>query len=135
MRTRNARRGFAAVATSVMLVILIPVFGLAIDVTLLYVDKTRLQGAVDGAALALTLTAFRARGTSDSAQIAAAVKAAAQYVYLNYPSSFFFTNSVTVTQDPAGQTGDVTIDETGGEPEDCRRHRPCERSDSVHALA
>jgi Flp pilus assembly protein TadG len=110
MRTKNARRGFAAVATSVMLVILIPVFGLAIDVTLLYVDKTRLQGAVDGAALAGAESL--ARGTSDAAQIAAAVGAGAQYVFLNYPSSFFFTNSVTVTQDPTGKTGDVIIDET-----------------------
>jgi Flp pilus assembly protein TadG len=110
MRTKNAQRGFAAVATSVMLVILIPVFGLAIDVTLLYVDKTRLQGAVDGAALAGAESL--ARGTSDAAQISAAVKAAAQYVFLNYPSTFFFTNSVTVTQDATGLTGDVRVDET-----------------------
>ena len=110
MRTKNTRKGFAAIATTIMLVILIPVFGLAIDVTLLYVDKTRLQGAVDGAALAGAESL--ARGTSDSAQIAAAVGAAAQYVFLNYPSSFFFTNSVTVTQDATGKTGDVTIDET-----------------------
>lgn len=110
MRTKNTQRGFAAIATTIMLVILIPVFGLAIDVTLLYVDKTRLQGAVDGAALAGAESL--ARGTSDSAQISAAVSAAAQYVYLNYPASFFFTNSVTVTQDSTGKTGDVTVDET-----------------------
>jgi Flp pilus assembly protein TadG len=45
MRKRQAERGIAVIATTIMLVILIPVIGLAIDVTLVYVDKARLQGA------------------------------------------------------------------------------------------
>jgi Flp pilus assembly protein TadG len=105
MRTRRAEQGIAVIATTIMLVILIPVIGLALDVTLLYVDKARLQGAVDGAALAGAESL--ARGTNDSAQKTAAAQAAASYVFLNYPSSFFFTNSVTVNQ-----ATDVTIDET-----------------------
>ncbi len=105
MRTRQAERGIAVIATTIMLVILIPVIGLALDVTLLYVDKARLQGAVDGAALAGAESL--ARGDNDSAQKTAAAQAAASYVFLNYPTSFFFTNSVTVNQ-----ATDVTIDET-----------------------
>jgi Flp pilus assembly protein TadG len=105
MRTRQAERGIAVIATTIMLVILIPVIGLALDVTLLYVDKAKLQGAVDGAALAGAESL--ARGDNDSAQQTAAKQAAASYVFLNYPSSFFFTNSVTVNQ-----ATDVTIDET-----------------------
>jgi Flp pilus assembly protein TadG len=105
MRTRQSERGIAVIATTIMLVILIPVIGLALDVTLLYVDKAKLQGAVDGAALAGAESL--ARGTNDSAQQTAAKQAAASYVFLNYPSSFFFTNSVTVNQ-----ATDVTIDET-----------------------
>jgi Flp pilus assembly protein TadG len=108
MRTRAAERGMAVVAATVMLVLLIPVTGLAIDVTLLYVDKARLQGAADGAALAGAESL--ARGTTDAAQQLAAQQAAAEYVFLNYPSSFFFTNTVTVcyTCNPS----DVQINET-----------------------
>jgi Flp pilus assembly protein TadG len=105
MRTRQSERGIAVIATTIMLVILIPVIGLALDVTLLYVDKAKLQGAVDGAALAGAESL--ARGDNDSAQQTAARQSAAAYVFLNYPSSFFFTNSVTVNQ-----ATDVTIDET-----------------------
>jgi Flp pilus assembly protein TadG len=104
-RRRQAQRGIAVIATSVMLVILIPVIGLGIDVTLLYVDKTRLQGAVDGAALAGAKSL--SRGNDDPTQQANAKQQAADYVFLNYPSSFFFTNSITVSQ-----STDVTIDES-----------------------
>ncbi len=95
----------AVIAATIMLVILIPVIGLAIDVTLLYVDKARLQGAADGAALAGAESL--ARGTNDAAQQTSARQAAAEYVFLNYPTTFFFTNSITVNQ-----ATDVTIDET-----------------------
>src|ERR1700735_2090597 len=108
LRKKEGQRGIAVIATTIMLVMLIPFTGLAIDVTLLYVDKAKLQGAVDGAALAGAESL--ARGTSDSAQIANAVSAAAQYIYLNYPNNFFFTNTVTVTQDATGQTGDIRVD-------------------------
>lgn len=104
-KTRQTERGMAVIATTIMLVILIPVIGLAIDVTMLYIDKARLQGAVDGAALAGA--EGLARGTSDATQQTNAKQAAAEYVFLNYPTTFFFTNSVTVNQ-----TTDVTIDET-----------------------
>ena len=105
MRKKRAERGIAVIATTIMLVILIPVIGLAIDVTLLYVDKARLQGAADGAALAGAESL--ARGANDAAQQTSARQAAAEYVFLNYPTTFFFTNSVTVNQ-----LTDVTIDET-----------------------
>ncbi|HTB15932.1 MAG TPA: pilus assembly protein TadG-related protein [Bryobacteraceae bacterium] len=104
-RKRQAERGIAVIATTIMLVILIPVIGLAIDVTLLYVDKARLQGAADGAALAGAESL--ARGTNDAAQQTSARQAAAEYVFLNYPTTFFFTNSITVNQ-----ATDITIDES-----------------------
>jgi Flp pilus assembly protein TadG len=105
MRKRQAERGIAVIATTIMLVMLIPVVGLSIDVTLLYVDKARLQGAVDGAALAGAESL--ARGANDAAQQTSARQAAAMYVFLNYPTNFFFTNSVTVNQ-----ATDVTINES-----------------------
>ena len=104
-KARRTERGMAVIATTIMLVILIPVIGLAIDVTMLYIDKARLQGAVDGAALAGA--EGLARGTLDATQQTNAKQAAAQYVFLNYPTTFFFTNSITVNQ-----ATDVTIDET-----------------------
>ena len=104
-KTRQAERGIALVIASIMLIILVPVIGLVIDVTLLYVDKTHLQGAVDGAALAGAKSL--SRGSDDATQQVNAKREAANYVYLNYPSTFFFTNSLTVSQ-----STDVTIDET-----------------------
>lgn len=98
-------RGIAIVVTCIILVLAIPMCGLAIDTTLLYVIKCRLQGAVDGAALAAAQGL--ARGTSDQAQITAAQNAAATYVMLNYPASYFFTTSITCSP-----TTDVSIDET-----------------------
>jgi Flp pilus assembly protein TadG len=95
----------AIIATCVMMTILIPFMGLAIDVSLLYVDKTHLQAAVDGAALAGAHSL--SRGTTDSAQQTAAKLAAAEYVFANFPSGFLFSSAVTVNQ-----TTDITIDET-----------------------
>jgi Flp pilus assembly protein TadG len=102
---KQAQRGFALILTSIMLIILIPVIGLAIDVTLLYVDKARLQGAVDGAALAAARSL--SRGNDDPTQQINAKKAAATSVFLNYYNGSTFTNSVTVSQ-----ATDVTIDES-----------------------
>ena len=98
-------RGIAIMVSCILLVLAIPMVGLTIDGTLLYIVKSRLQGAVDGAALAATQGL--ARGTNDTAQVTAAQNAGATYVMLNYPASFFFTSNVTV--DP---TTDVTVDES-----------------------
>ncbi len=93
---RRNQRGIAIYVSCVMMVIAIPMMGLAIDTTVLYVVKSRLQGAVDGAALAASKAL--AHGTDDGTQIANAQAAAATYVMLNYPASYFFTTNVTVSQ-------------------------------------
>lgn len=102
---RRNQRGIALFVSCVMMVIAIPMMGLAIDATVLYVVKSRLQGAVDGAALAATKAL--AHGSNDAQQVANAKAAAATYVMLNYPASYFFTTNVTVDQ-----TVDVTVDES-----------------------
>jgi hypothetical protein len=104
-RRRQTQRGISVLAASLMLIITIPFTGLAIDVTLLYVDKARLQAATDGAALAGAKAL--ARGNDDPTQQLNAKQAAASYVYLNYPATFFFTNSITVNQ-----ATDITVDES-----------------------
>ena len=102
---KQHQRGIAILTSSIILILAIPMLGLAIDSTVLYVVKCRLQGAVDGAALAAAKAL--ARGSDDSAQITNAQNSAATYVMLNFPRGYFFTTSVTV--DP---TTDVTVDES-----------------------
>lgn len=100
---RIHERGVAVYVTAVILVMAVPMAGLAIDGTILYILKCRLQGAVDGAALAAARSL--ARGSDDAAQVDSAKIAAVTYTKLNFPSSYFFTGDVTIDK-----TNDVNID-------------------------
>jgi len=100
---RLRERGVAIYVTAVILVMAIPMAGLAIDGTVLYILKCRLQGAVDGAALAAARSL--ARGSDDTSQVDAAKTAAVTYTKLNFPSNYFFTSDVTIDRD-----ADVTVD-------------------------
>jgi len=86
--------GIAVYVAAAMLVLIVPMVGLAIDSTLLYIVKTRLQGAVDGAALAASRSL--ARGADGTTQRTAAVASAQTYVMLNYPSGYFFGNNIVI---------------------------------------
>lgn len=108
---KQSQRGISVMMTAWFLVFfMIPMVGLTIDTTMLYVDKTRLQGAVDGAALAAAKSL--ARGTTDALQQAAAAQAAATYVYLNYAPTLFLTTNIQVTPVSPYSSGDVIIDES-----------------------
>ncbi len=100
---RSRESGVAIYITAVLLVMIVPMVGLAIDSTLLYIVKTRLQGAVDGAALAAARGL--SRGSDDASQIAAAKTAGKTYVMLNYPTGFLFSNNVSIDA-----TNGVSID-------------------------
>ena len=100
---RIGERGVAIYVTAVILVMAIPMVGLAIDGTMLYIIKSRLQGAVDGAALAAARAL--ARGSDSATQTASAKAAAVAYVKLNYPDSYFFSQPVVVDA-----TNDVSVD-------------------------
>jgi len=87
------------------MVLLIPSAGLSIDAALLYYTKTRLQGAVDGAALgaarALSLGATPAQQTTNAKQDAV------NWFYANFPTTLWETSNtqmdqtmVTVVDDP-----------------------------------
>jgi len=104
-RAARRQRGIAIMVTCIFLVIGIPMIGLAIDGTMLYIVKSRLQGAVDGAALAAAQGL--SRGNIDSTQVTNAQNAGSTYVMLNYPSNYFFTTSIT-----CNPTSDVTVDES-----------------------
>src|ERR1035438_1920231 len=108
---KQSERGISVMMTAWFLVFfMIPMVGLTIDTTMLYVDKTRLQGAVDGAALAAAKSL--ARGTTDAAQQASAAQAAATYVYLNYAPTLFLTTNIQVTPVSPYSSGDVIINES-----------------------
>jgi Flp pilus assembly protein TadG len=100
---RIKERGAAIYVTACILVMAVPMAGLAIDGTVLYILKCRLQGAVDGAALAAARSL--ARGSDDTAQVSSAKIAAVTYTKLNFPSNYFFTSDVTIDQNT-----DVTVD-------------------------
>jgi Flp pilus assembly protein TadG len=80
--------------TAVIMMTAIPLIGLAIDGTLLYIVKCRLQGAVDGAALVAARSL--ARGADTNAQKISAQNAAVAYVKLNFPDGYFFANNVNI---------------------------------------
>lgn len=88
------RRGIAVLVFALMMVIIIPMIGLAIDCSILFVTKARLQGAVDGAVLAGARAL--ARGSDGSTQTSAAQTAAAAYVRLNFPSGYFMSSNLSV---------------------------------------
>ncbi len=94
MNRLQREKGMAIVAAAVILLITVPMVGLAIDVSMLFIAKTRLQGAVDGAALQGARSL--ARGANGSAQIANAQTAATAYVKSNFPSGFFFSSGLTI---------------------------------------
>ena len=103
---RFARQsGFALYMATLMMLMIIPMIGLAIDASLLYVVKTRLQGAVDGAALAGAHAL--SHGSDSATELTAATVAAQTYVKLNYPSTFFFSQDVVLNA-----TTGVVIDES-----------------------
>ena len=100
------------------LVFIIPMIGLAIDVGFLYAVKSKLQAAVDGAALA----AARALtvGATTSSQASSAKTNAVTWFNANFPSGYFGTqgtvmgtSNVTVADDASNaHVQDVTVTAT-----------------------
>ena len=104
MMKRN-QRGVITFVSAIFLTMAVPMIGLAIDGTILYISKTQLQGAVDGAALAAAKALSQTTETSD--QLTAAKKTGATYVMLNFPPGYFFSSTVT-----CNYASDIVIDET-----------------------
>src|ERR1700722_9292584 len=101
----GGERGIAVMVTALILLVAVPIMGLLFDGTLMFIVKARLQGAVDGAALAGARAL--SRGSDDTAQKNAAKAMATDYIQLNYPNNFMFGGNVTVSP-----TTGVTIDES-----------------------
>jgi hypothetical protein len=81
---------------SVMLMtIILPMVGLAIDLTMLYIVRAKLSAAVDGGAIAAASSL--SAGLSLAAQTAAAQKTALQFVTANFPTGFWGTTNLRLT--------------------------------------
>ena len=115
---RRKEKGITLLFGTVSLVFIIPMIGLAIDVGFLYAVKSKLQAAVDGAALA----AARALtvGATTSSQASSAKTNAVTWFNANFPSGYFGTqgtvmgtSNVTVADDASNaHVQDVTVTAT-----------------------
>jgi Mg-chelatase subunit ChlD len=93
---RRARQGFVLLAAAaIIIVVLLPAIGLAVDVGVMYLVQSRLSAACDAASLAGARAL--ARGTDDSAQRASAESTADTYFHANFPSGYFASSNVQVT--------------------------------------
>jgi Flp pilus assembly protein TadG len=93
---RPRERGFVLVLyTLMMLFIIIPMVGLAIDAGILYTIKAKLQAAVDGASLGAARSLNR--GQDITSQMAAADDTATRYYHANFPDNWM---AVTPVSDP-----------------------------------
>lgn len=95
-RRRLRQRGFAVIVSAMMLLLIIlPAAGLAVDVGLLYLVQARLSAAADAASLA----GARAlnRGSDDSTQRLNAQTVAQTYFNANFPPDYFFSSNLQVT--------------------------------------
>lgn len=93
---RDGRRGFALITTSAMvLLVLLPAIGLAIDVGMIYLVRSVLSAASDAASLAGARAL--ARGVDDPSQRSNAETTAAIYFRSNFPSGYFSTTNLQLT--------------------------------------
>ena len=81
--------------TLVLMTVLVPVVGLAIDGSIAFIAKAKLQAAVDGAAIASAQSL--SSGTDAATQVANAKQAAVQFVNANFPSGFWGSSAPTLT--------------------------------------
>lgn len=96
IRRRNGERGFVMMLwTLMMLFIIIPMVGLAIDAGILYTVKAKLQSAVDGASLGASRSLNR--GQDIPSQESAATDTATRYYHANFPNNWM---GVTPVNDP-----------------------------------
>src|SRR5687768_626358 len=93
---RERRRGYILVFGALMMVtILVPMIGLAIDVGMMYQAQTLLSAASDAAVLAGARAL--SRGVDDAAQNANAEAAAETCFRANFPAGYFGSTNLAVT--------------------------------------
>jgi len=94
-RSRKRQRGVILIMLTLTLMVIVPMAGLAFDVGLLYLIRTKLSAAVDAAVLAGARSL--SRGLDLSSQIASAESTAHQYFNANFPDGLYGTTARTFT--------------------------------------
>ena len=97
---RVSRKGFAAIYLVFAFLMLIPVVGLAIDFSILYNIKGRLQAACDAAAIAGGNLMQRSVSVTDSATIAAIQATAQRYFNANFQAGQWGTRQASYSATP-----------------------------------
>lgn len=92
---RKNQKGMTLIMGTISLLLIIPMIGLAVDVGFLYAIKSRMQAAVDGAAL----SAARALsiGQTLAAQTTSAQDNAVSWFNANFPSNYFGVTNITMS--------------------------------------
>lgn len=104
------QRGVSVFLFGFCLVVMVPVIGLAVDVTLMYLAQTKLSAAADAAALAGARAL--SRGNNETAQQQSATDVATSYFYKNYPDGYLSTVSIaapTIAIDTTASSRTVTV--------------------------
>jgi Flp pilus assembly protein TadG len=106
-RTARGQKGFAALYVLFASMLLIPVAGLAIDFSVLYNVKGRLQAAVDAAAISAGYKLQRTTDLTDPTQVANIQDAAQRFFNANYPSNYWGTTQISYSATPTQNASKV----------------------------
>jgi hypothetical protein len=112
-RARSREKGISILVVTLTLMIIIPMVGLAVDLSMLYLIRTRLLSATDAAVLAGARAL--SRGTDAAAQRVSAQAAATKFFNANFPAGYwgsFNLNFPTVTVDDTSTANYRTITAT-----------------------
>lgn len=102
-RKRKQNGAALPIAIAALVFIIVPMTGLAVDVGIIYAVRSRLQSAVDGAALAAARALVL--GSTIASQEATAKQNAVNWFYANFPNGTWATNSTVMN------TSSVVIDD------------------------
>ncbi len=89
---KRSQRGFAVIMTALTMLVSIPLVGLAVDVSVLYMIRGKLYQAVDAASLAGARAL--ANGATVGAQATSAEAAATQFFNANFPTGYWGTTNM-----------------------------------------
>lgn len=104
---RARRRGFVTIYVVLTSMVLIPVAGLAIDFSVLYHVKARLQAATDAAVIAAGYTLQRTTDMTDPTQIAAIKGVAQSFFNANFPPNYWGSTQAYYAATTAVNTSQV----------------------------
>lgn len=100
-RRANGSRGFTTVYVTLTALVLVPVVGLAIDFSVLYNVKARLQAAVDAAAIGSGSMLERSTDLTNLTQVASIKDTAQRFFNANYPSQYWGSTQIYYDSTPS----------------------------------